>query len=156
MQALKLILCIFAIAVLSSEAVRAKQVVETEASLAITISLPHDHVSSQSNVLLEVTISNNSGSWIILPSLRQFTAAAVTIFDSNKRAVSPKNIPSGPLAGSRFGMGIPPNGKHVEFLYLIQTYDLHKPGRYSIQVHEKDHESGETIESNVVQLDVLP
>lgn len=105
---------------------------------------------------LDVTINSSSKSPFILPDIRQFAANAVAIRDADGNLVAPRDVPSGPIAGSILGMAINPGKSHTESVYLVKTFDLNRPASYSIQVHEKDRETGKIVYSNVVHLSVLP
>jgi hypothetical protein len=149
-------LLFLAASILLSSGPIAAQPEASDATFTIAISLPEANVLQGSRMRLDVTVNSNSKSVFILPDIRQFAANTVTILDADGNLVAPRNVPSGPIAGSHFGLFINPGKSHTESVYLSKTFDLNRPGSYSIQAHEKDRENGKIVYSNVVHLNVLP
>lgn len=115
------------------------------------LSAPAMTAKSGSRVRLEITIRNNSGDLIFLPSNRIGPQeAGISMWDENGNQLQPREqFRDKPDTIHRgIGIGIGPHESLTESVDLNRWFDLARPGQYRVQARKKVPGSNSVVESN--------
>lgn len=125
-------------------------------SFSITISAPQTTVEPDTPIRLDIQITNQSKSLLVLGSSRNGDADSfIIIRNSLGEPVLSRRETTGdrPVSGSRFGITVEPNKSQTEAVDINRWFNLTK-GVYSVQVRRPDRQGVGLVESNKIGLTV--
>lgn len=126
----------------------------TDPSFTISIDTPQTTLVSGSLVRLDITATNETDHLLNLRNFRPSCGwAGVTIRDSDGN-VLPSTFPSGRCTGSQFSVFIHGGKSANASVNLSKIFDLSKPGKYTIETHQKDPENNAIVFSNTVTITI--
>ncbi len=143
----------------------AQGVQPAEPWFTVTISTPRSVVTLGTGVKLKVVLTNNTDKDIRYAAGgpgRGGPVFALDVCDSEGKPVS--ETPRGltlhgkgprPWSGSIFSTAAHPGDKIEEELVVNEEYDLRKPGKYTIQLRERNPKF-QAIKSNIVTFTLVP
>jgi hypothetical protein len=146
----------------------AQETPRPQPSFSLTVSGPHQDFKVGSPIALKVTLTNTSDhdiSGVIIPNGESKTKLMRTIdlkvYDSSGSLVP--ETPHGrkirgremTVVSTAVSYGIKPGKSTVEDADLTEEFELHKPGKYTVQAERLDPYSKERVKSNAITITLV-
>ena len=129
---------------------------------SVTITAESQHVKSTNDVAINIVIKNISNNTITCE--RGPVSGSLDIaFQYNVRTADgytiPRNVNPHPEIGfvtSGWPCQLQPRETAQSIAFVGRFYNMHSPGKYLIQISQKDQQTGQVVKSNQIEVTVDP
>ena len=152
----RLLIGVATLAVTGSGIARAASGAPAQKPFSLTLSGPQEAVKVGQPVPMKITLTNISGRELLIIGSRHPRGAeddfqlCVRDAQGNLAAMKPRE----PSQGSQAGGSWAPGQSFTDKFDLGESFDLTKPGKYTVQLKRKDVKTGVEVESNTVTVTV--